>query len=339
VVAVTLIGKSNGVGLARDLALLADTLQQCGVQVQVYAAQRSDGRQRRSLLVQTLARTGAWWWRRHRRGRRVSQALRVNVMLEHVWPQFLHTADMNIAVPNPEWFDRRDQRLLAALDGVWTKTRHAEQVFQGLGCRTAFIGFDSEDRYDPLVPRECSFFHLAGKSRMKGTDRLIALWLRHPEWPELVLITHGKEAVPVPEAPNIRTHRDYLEDAELRRLQNASRFHLCLSEAEGWGHYIVEALSIGAVTITLDAAPMNELVQPDRGLLVAGMQGVRQNLSDTVRFDEAALERTIGAVLALEPPRVAALGQAARRWYLDNRRDFPTRVGQALSRLDTFAAH
>jgi hypothetical protein len=337
VVAVTLIGKSNGVGLARDLVLLADSLQQCGVQVQVHAAQRSDGHQRRSLLVQTLARTGAWW-RRHRRGRRASQALRVNVMLEHVWPQFLHTADMNIAVPNPEWFDRRDQRLLAALDGVWTKTHHAEQLFQRLGCRTAFIGFDSEDRYEPQVPRERSFFHLAGKSRMKGTDRLIKLWLRHPEWPALVLISHGREAVPVPQAPNICAHRDYLEDAQLRRLQNASRFHLCLSEAEGWGHYIVEALSVGAVTITLDAAPMNELVRPDRGLLVAGVQGARQNLSDTVRFDEAALEQTIGAALALEDSQLAALGEAARAWYLDNRRGFPARVGQALSRLDAFAA-
>ncbi len=336
-VAVTLIGKSNGVGLARDLVLLADTLQQCGCEVQVHAAERSDGRQRRSRLVQTVARVRAWLRRRDEPGSRPAQ--RINIMLEHVWPQFLHTADMNIAVPNPEWFDRRDQRLLGAVDGIWAKTRHAEQVFQRLGCRTALIGFDSEDRYDAAVPRERSFFHLAGKSRMKGTDRLIRLWLRHPEWPQLVLISHGKEAVAVPEAPNIRGYRDYLQDAQLRRLQNASRFHLCLSEAEGWGHYIVEALSIGAVTLTLDAAPMNELVGPDRGLLVAGAQGARQNLSETFQFHEAELERTIEHALALDETRLDALGNAGRQWYLENRRGFPTRVGQALGRLDAFAAH
>ncbi len=174
---------------------------------------------------------------------------------------------------------------------------------------------------------------------MKGTDRLVQLWARHPEWPQLVLVYHGKDASPVPEAPNIRWYRDYLADEELRRLQNASWFHLCLSEAEGWGHYIVEALSIGAVTVTLDAAPMNELVRPGRGLLMACAQLGRQNLSDIFRFDESTLERSIQEALAFDDSRLAALGESARQWYLENRHGFPVRVGQALGRLDAFAAH
>ena len=40
-------------------------------------------------------------------------------------------------------------------------------------------------------------------------------------------------------------------DAELREIQNANLFHLCPSETEGFGHYIVEALSVGAIVLTL----------------------------------------------------------------------------------------
>ena len=42
----------------------------------------------------------------------------VNLMLEHVWLQYLSTAPVNVAVPNPEWFDRHDQRFLAQIDNV-----------------------------------------------------------------------------------------------------------------------------------------------------------------------------------------------------------------------------
>ncbi len=339
--AVTVIGKSNGVGLARDLALLAEALRQCGCAVQVHATDRADARRRRSVVTQWLTRMRTGLRRRARgHGTVVGPAeearapLRVNLMLEHVWPQFLQTAALNIAVPNPEWFDQRDRRLLPALDGVWAKTRHTQRIFEALGCRTAYIGFDSEDRFQAEVPRERSFFHLAGKSRMKGTDRLLQLWTRHPEWPALVLVYHEREGVPIPQAGNIRWYRDYLPDAELRLLQNASRFHLCLSEAEGWGHYIVEALSVGAVTVTLDAAPMNELVRPERGLLIACSEQGRQNLTETFRFDEQALEQAVAHALQLEEPAAARLGEAARQWFLDNRRSFPERVAQAIAALE-----
>ena len=95
---------------------------------------------------------------------------------------------------------------------------------------------------------------------MKGTDRLVRVWQRHPEWPRLILVQHKDGGAVTPVAPNIDARVGYLSDQELRTLQNESLFHLCLSLTEGWGHYIVEAMGVGAVTITVDARPMNELV-------------------------------------------------------------------------------
>src|SRR6202035_4154832 len=91
-------------------------------------------------------------------------------------------------------------------------------------------------------------------------------------------------------AANLTVHRGFLGDEALRALQNAHRFHLCLSEAEGWGHYIAEALSVGAVTFTCDAPPMNELVSAGRGVLVGAHLGEQHNLARMARFDEHALE-------------------------------------------------
>ena len=86
-------------------------------------------------------------------------------------------------------------------------------------------------------------------------------------------------------APNIDHRIGHLSDGELRRLQNSHRFHLCPSQTEGSGHYLVEALSVGATTLTLDAAPMNELVTADRGLLVPIAHTGTQYLATTNFFD------------------------------------------------------
>ena len=110
---------------------------------------------------------------------------------------------------------------------------------------------------------------------------------------------------------NVDYQRGYMSDEELRQLQNAHRFHVCPSEAEGWGHYIAEAMSVRAVTITTDAAPMNELVRPERGLLVAGREGEQHNLARLICFDEAALEQAIGRCLGLRTRSLRPL--AARR--------------------------
>jgi hypothetical protein len=328
---VNIIGKSNGVGLARDLTLLSDALQDSGHQVTVTIIDVAQAKRRRSALAQLATRA------RLALGRRSPETdcrADVNLMLEHVWLQFLSRARLNVAVPNPEWFDRHDRRFLSSVDCVWAKTNYTQQVFRALGCDTTLIGFDSYDRYDREVPKQRTFFHLAGKSDMKGTDRLLQVWARHPRWPRLIVVKHKDERqTAYSAAPNIEWRLGYLSDAELMRLQNESAFHLCLSLTEGWGHYIVEALSVGAVTITVDAAPMNELVSAERGLLVPYDTTGTQRLATTFRFDERALESTIERAIAMSDDEWRLLGSKARSWFLANKQGFSTRLQTALNAL------
>src|SRR5690606_13808773 len=113
-----------------------------------------------------------------------------------------------------------------------------------------------------------TFFHLAGKSPSKGTEALVAMWARHPEWPQLTIVQHPRRAKPIG-VPNIRHVVRYVESSELTALQNRHGIHLCPSRVEGFGHYINEASGCAAVVLTTDAPPMNELVGEGRGVLVA----------------------------------------------------------------------
>lgn len=333
---VRLIGKANGVGLSRDLDLLAGALRANGCEVSVRGCEKRDRKRRRSILVRLKARAHDL---RRRLGMPPPAAFDVNVMLEHVWPQFLHEARLNVLVPNPEWFDRRDLAFLGCIQQVWAKTAHAAALFGARGSAVLRIGFDSEDRLDEHIGREPKFLHLAGRSPLKGTGRLRKLWLRHPEWPMLTIVQDDPAAgaddaaAPAREAANLTSLRGYLDDAALRILQNSHRWHLCTSEAEGWGHYIAEAMGVGAVTLTVDAPPMNELVTAGRGLLVAAHASDTHNLVRLSLFDEAALEAAVAQAIAMQDGPRAAMSTAARGWFLDNKRDFAAQIGRAVAQL------
>jgi hypothetical protein len=330
-VRVNIIGKSNGVGLARDIELLAGALQGSGHQVDVTIIDAVQARRRRSPLAQFATRARLAWGGAGAKAQ--TSRADVNLMLEHVWLQYLSTAPINVAVPNPEWFDRHDRRFLADVDNIWAKTAYTRELFRALGCNTTYIGFDSDDRYNSGIAKQRTYFHLAGKSTMKGTDRLVRVWQRHPEWPRLILVQHADGAPEPPAAPNIEARVAYLSDEELRRLQNESLFHLCLSLTEGWGHYIVEAMGVGAVTITVDARPMNELVTADRGVLVPYRATGTQRLATTYQFDEAGLEAAIERTIAMSDAECNQLGARARAWFADNKRGFSGRLEAALLEL------
>jgi glycosyltransferase involved in cell wall biosynthesis len=202
-----------------------------------------------------------------------------------------------------------------------------------LNCTTQYVGFASDDRYDPATPRERTFLHLAGGSRTKSTRRTMNAWAAHPEWPMLTVLQDAREATSAPAAANI-THRiEYLnsakpdEYAQLRHLQNSHIFHLCLSETDAWGHYLVEALGVGAITLATDAPPMNELITPDRGLLVPYASSGRMALATTYQFDEKRFVALVEQALSLSDADVRKIGARGREWFQQNQRTFASRVG------------
>lgn len=323
---INLIAWNNGVGLSRDLALLRHALEAGGYRVHVTAIGRG---KLRKWLRPPLVRVRPWV----RVALRLPPAHDVNIMLEHIRPEDFASAKRTFFIPNPEWCNDRDVALLPRVHGVLAKTRHAVAIFEALGARTALIGFTSEDRLDAAVTRERTFFHLAGRSSNKGTDALLKLWQRHPEWPRLTVVQSPRTARALLPTPNIDHRIDYVDDTELRRLQNANRFHICCSETEGFGHYLVEAMSVGAVVFTTDAPPMNELLDASRGVPVRYGHTGTQCLAKTFFVDTQALEEQVTAALAFDEARAASLGHAARSWFEANDATFPGRLRAGIEAL------
>lgn len=324
---VNLIARDNGFGLSHHLRLLRDVLAEAGFEVTVSGIRR--GALRKAwhpvrLHAQSFAR---------RLAGREAQRWDVNLMLERVRPEYLATARRNVLLPHPEWFDERDHRWLPRLDRAFVLTHHAKPIFEALGLQADYTGFTSDDRRDMSVPRERAFFHLAGRSSNKGTDTLLATWRRHPEWPRLTVLQSPRVDRPLAHAPNIVHRADYVPDGDLKRLQNAHRFHLCPSETEGFGHYLVEAMGAGAVVVTLDAPPMNEMITPERGALIPYSRTGRQSLATTYFYDEAALEHVIERLLATSDDELTRMGSAARAWFEDNDRAFRTCIAEAVRTL------
>lgn len=325
---VNLLGWDNGVGLSRDLRLLNEVLSQAGCRVTMTLFKRSRARPFGRSHVMQARRVLHWM-----QNKVPSPQFDLNIMVEHLRPDYMRLARRNVFIPNPEWFPRRRLPQLQGVDTVLCKTQHAQSIFSDLGCETALIGFTNAERLRRHITRQRAFFHLGGRSRMKGTDRLLALWERHPEWPRLTVVQHPDIAARVSTAANVNHVVGYVDEEDLVQMQNEHIFHLCPSETEGFGHYLCEALCVGAVTMTLDAAPMNEFVNADRGILIDHQGTGSQGLATTYYFDEAAMERAVERAIAMSDAEVQAIGSNARAWYRANDNRFrvtlPAIIGDA----------
>ena len=302
---VVIVGRNNQYGLTRDAEILRQGFVSVGIQATLF-----DKRKR------------SWMDRLRRR-----EVAELVVHLERIHPAWLGAASRHVLIPNQERFPKRHIGRLRRIDRVLAKTQHARAIFAGLGVESTCLGFTSPDRYDPAVPRDWKrFFHLAGGSTLKGTEDILALWDAHPEWPELVLVqkqANAPESVP----RNVTLHCGYLDDDELKRLQNACGVHLCPSRSEGWGHHIVEALSCGAVVVTTDAPPMNEHVTAGCGVLVPTNRSEPRHLGRNFFVDCHALEAAIAQLLAESPEAAKSLGVKARERFEELNRGFFTRLG------------
>ena len=321
---VNLLGRRKGFGMQRSMALLGSALAAAGCRISFNGLSASvESRvlhnDRRPIRVA----------RRH-----VAKALSavrgplfdVCVHMERVDDGWMGVAPVHCVVPNPEHFGEESVAWLSEMDHVLCKTLHTQEVFSGRGVDTHYIGFTSHDLYRPGIRKTYdTFFHLAGKSPAKGTEALVAVWARHPEWPTLTIVQDPRRA-PAIDLPNVEHRTEYLENEALIALQNRHGVHLCPSRVEGFGHYINEAMGCGAVVLTTAAPPMNELVGEDRGVLVdyAHARPIQQGTSYEV--DHADLEAKIEGLIQTSAEEKQRLGERARAWFLENDAAFRRRV-------------
>ncbi len=299
-----IVSRTNRFGLDQDVRILRDALATIGIDAAV-------------------ARPRARGWLDVVRGRNAADRI---IHIERVHWRWLGAAAEHFVIPNQERFPPRILRVIRRVDRVLAKTRHAESIFSGLGLATTLLGFRSRDCRLPSVEKDWSrCLHVVGRSTMKGTEDVIAAWARHPQWPELVIVedpSQPKRTVP----GNVTVVSRYLDEDQLRALQNGCGIHICPSRSEGWGHYIHEAMSCGAVVITTDAPPMNEFIDQETGVLVSYGRCESRHLGQCYFVDGADLERGIESVLAMPSEAKVRMGAAARRRFEENNQLFQSAI-------------
>ncbi len=257
----------------------------------------------------------------------------INIFVEDIVERWCSLARVNVLVPHQEWVFEGLRAKIPAMDVILCKTRYAEGLFRDIGCAVRYIGFTSPDRGDASVPKDYNrFIHVAGSSLQKGTATINDVWLRHPEWPHLTLFSY-EPRMRARGASNIGTVTSFVDDAVMRGIQNSSGVHLCPSEAEGFGHYLVEAMSTGALVLTTDGPPMNELVSPDRGVLAGYHQTRARGMGMNYYVDPGKLEDAVMRILGMSQEQRKEMGERARAWYVENDRAFLVRLQESLEEI------
>ena len=314
-----IIGWDNGGGLSRDIQLIQQELTALGWTVSLNS--NRPGTISRTFFSRAMSRAR----RRIRATASAAGVVRkpfdVNLHLEEISEEQLSLAGRNVLIPNQEWFRESSRPFLPVIDEVWTKTHLASQVFSNLGCTVRYLGWMGNDRRieDMRGRNPFKALHIAGASLWKGTDAVLDVWCRHPSWPSLVVLrrTHGYDGQRLPwsarvPCANIEIISEHLDDRALKVMQNECALHVCPSEAEGFGHVLLESMSTEALTITTDAPPMNEMITRETGLLAAAERSEPMHLGMRYFVDRAALERTIETALSMSERERKTLGAAAR---------------------------
>ncbi|ETV95147.1 hypothetical protein, variant 1 [Aphanomyces invadans] len=206
-----------------------------------------------------------------------------------------------------------------------------------------------------IAPRDFSnlrFFHANGHSTEKMTYQLLECWSRRPDFPRLDVYSmddHSKKAFDrfFKDKPVTNLRYNWGQDVdvvEFGKLMAEVPVILCPSGMEGFGHYINQARASGALVATTDAAPMNELIDAESGVLIDGnlwtADAPKQVMAQGYRIFREGLFRegmeymvhpenicaAVDAILALTPTERAERARRGRQRYLDQFQYFRTQM-------------
>ncbi len=260
--------------------------------------------------------------------------------LEHIHPGYINNDALKIFIPNLEWMHKVDIKLMGYMDCLLAKTNISYNVLLHRFPEIKILkwGWTSVDRYIEHIKPSHKCLHVKGSSCFKNSQKVLDLWLSEPDLPELNIVSYGlpeqngflEIRKPVKISHNIILWQWKLDEKQLSSLMNACAYHICPSYAEGYGHYINEALSVGASVLSVDCPPMNELVSNDYGVLIKSrIVNIKMGQGNEIKI----LDLKKGVKKLLSGKR--AERQLVRNIYLDKKSAFLKNLMQGVSNMIT----
>lgn len=327
---------ASGFGLAKDADILMRNLTALGCECQIVKLDPANLRYSFSykLLIDFICRFNLVFLYRKIQRAFMRRPSIVSIHLEKVFPEKLFLNETHVLIPNQEWFDVSNIILLQSLDAVWCKSRIATNTFQELHGNVRYMGFCSD--IGNLKYRKDKnknyFFSRIGRSQYRGGDLLIEVWSKHPEWPTLKIVMHPDRR-PLLCPDNVECIDVMIDPAAFAELSSSSQFHIYLSETEGFGHTIVEALGYGATVIVADAPPMNEVANSECAFMVDTQYEGHKRLATRFSAIPYSLEQVINQVLLLDAQLLEQKTVAAREQYQKLEQEFQKNLAYAVQSI------
>ncbi len=211
----------------------------------------------------------------------------VNIFMEVVHQEFLEKASRNMLLVNQEQIG--PSATYKNIDMLLCKTQLCMKVIKqfkidnSLKAEVRFLGFTSKIAFNSHIKKDYNLFvHLAGKSPYKNTGLVLDTWRKHPDLPHIVVtcidvkeendcfhrhLVGENSPKKLKNHSNITLHTHYLPLEEANKLMDSAGFFVTPSQVEGFGHYLNEGRGRGAINITIDAPPMNEMINRNSGFL------------------------------------------------------------------------
>lgn len=198
--------------------------------------------------------------------------------------EIMKSARVNLFLVNQDFFftNAVDMKLYEHIDLFLCKTLSAVKLIVSLNknWKTFYMKFGTSIPINldlNINKKEELCLHLAGKSSLKNTYAVIETWLKHHDsLPPIYISCYDFCLKHINKLISGKRLEDYkiklfvnpIPDNILFELKRKCLYYICPSAIEGYGHYINEGRIFKSIVITVDAEPMNELIDKTSEILI-----------------------------------------------------------------------
>lgn len=272
------------------------------------------------------------------------QQAEVNFFIEVINPSLFAYAAKNIWIPNPEWTYKTWLPYGRMVDEIWVKTHEAYKLFSDWNVTTLkYIGWTSIDKVMPQTKNYGKAMVPSGKNVWRNPRPIIQVYMaiqrQNPalfaKLPELHIV-HSPEAIPLPPLPEqvvgkIILHSEVMAEKEYDELLQECGLCLCMSAAEGFGHAVNEAMSVGSVLMVSPIDPFLEIA-PRNSLWVSELKTTShpQCLGTLMDVDLRSMMETLQMYVDMSHHQRVQMSQEARETYESRHHIFVARLTEVL---------
>ena len=182
----------------------------------------------------------------------------IGIFIQDFGEQWFERNKINILIANEEWINSEKLTQLKYFDKILTKSTFAKHLLAPYNNNIVTTGFCTIDKNLNINPTK-DFFHLAGKSYQKNTEDVLKCFSKS----NLELTLLQSQRTDLTPTSNVNFIQEYLTTEEITTQLNDHKVHLCPSIYEGWGHYLYEGMSTGALIYATRLPMFVEWIDPD----------------------------------------------------------------------------